>query len=312
MERLRRGWTLGEVSARTHISITVLKLLEEKRFENIGPEPTIKSLLQTYSSSMGEERPSHESSSARVTPNGESEGRKLRTRPYLRPILAAVLIAAIIGVSGVLYHNYRTRLNLSSKPTPKIMTENPANEPKIEQSNAEKSNTEENRALPDEERAVIAPEAPVNTEQAGPPSQEIGRGLYASPHAPTQAGGPKRSEGPPGPGLIPESIHEAHEPEMGLNPDAARNPTIDDNFSTNAPQQVETRANKNNLHVKPGSGPNGGESPPSQNSQEIAREVGNTVPQAFDKSRISPSIKVDRGPEGKIMPSRHLEQSASH
>lgn len=36
-ERLRRGWTLHEVSIRTHLSITVLKALEEGRFESMGP-----------------------------------------------------------------------------------------------------------------------------------------------------------------------------------------------------------------------------------------------------------------------------------
>ncbi len=48
-ERLRRGWTLHDVSIRTHLSITVLKALEEGRSERIGAPDIVKRLLRNYS-----------------------------------------------------------------------------------------------------------------------------------------------------------------------------------------------------------------------------------------------------------------------
>ena len=48
-ERLRRGWTLHDVSIRTHLSITVLKTLEEGRFESIGAPVIVEKLLRNYS-----------------------------------------------------------------------------------------------------------------------------------------------------------------------------------------------------------------------------------------------------------------------
>jgi cytoskeleton protein RodZ len=48
-ERLRRGWTLHDVSIRTHLSITVLKALEEGRFESIGAPVFVERHLRNYS-----------------------------------------------------------------------------------------------------------------------------------------------------------------------------------------------------------------------------------------------------------------------
>jgi cytoskeleton protein RodZ len=48
-ERLRRGWTLQDVSTRTHLSITILKALEGGRFESIGGPVIIDGLLRAYS-----------------------------------------------------------------------------------------------------------------------------------------------------------------------------------------------------------------------------------------------------------------------
>ena len=83
MERLRRGWTLEQISDLTRISITVLRLIEEKRFEKIGGKRTVEMLLRAYSNALGDKEPAFESFSANgasIEGGGRRSGRrKLRS-----------------------------------------------------------------------------------------------------------------------------------------------------------------------------------------------------------------------------------------
>lgn len=52
-ERLKRGWTLQELSTRLHVNITVLKTLEGEKFESIGPPAVTDGLLRAYAALLG-------------------------------------------------------------------------------------------------------------------------------------------------------------------------------------------------------------------------------------------------------------------
>ena len=52
-ERLRRGLTLHEASERSRINMSILKALEQRQFDNIGPPSVVRGLLMDYSFALG-------------------------------------------------------------------------------------------------------------------------------------------------------------------------------------------------------------------------------------------------------------------
>lgn len=61
-ERLRRGLTLREASEHSHISMSILRALEQGQFERIGPPTVVRGLLTDYRLALGiaEEAPKSE------------------------------------------------------------------------------------------------------------------------------------------------------------------------------------------------------------------------------------------------------------
>jgi cytoskeleton protein RodZ len=70
-ERLRRGLTLREASEHSHISVSILRALEQGQFERIGPPTVVRGLLTDYRLALGiaEEAPKGEL----LTPDREAE-----------------------------------------------------------------------------------------------------------------------------------------------------------------------------------------------------------------------------------------------
>lgn len=194
MERLRRGWTLQQVSDLTRISITVLKLLEEKNFEKIGRERSVEMLLRTYSNALEEEGP--------FKPFSESGDRKMdrrkpRSGTYLPFILATGLLIVIIAGVGLLYHE--TRIMSFYKPAPETRTENRLEQPKIEQSKVAPGAAEKTGASPGAERPIAGAaqkELPAESVKNEPVQNEVLPAPAAAPAPAQEASEPRTS--PPG------------------------------------------------------------------------------------------------------------------
>lgn len=109
-ERLRRGWTLQDVSIRTHFSITVLKALEGGRFESIGAPVIVEGLLRNYSTVLGIDAKSPGQEGANDVPGTETDhepapsgervgGRKLAVVAFLACCGLAVIFLGL-SLSG--------------------------------------------------------------------------------------------------------------------------------------------------------------------------------------------------------------------
>ncbi|HYA40924.1 MAG TPA: RodZ domain-containing protein [Syntrophobacteraceae bacterium] len=201
MERLRRGWTLQQASDLTRISITMLKMLEQKNFKRIGGQHTVEMLLRSYSNAFGQEGPCPGSAPAdRLQTDGRGpDGRKPQSGPYLRPLLAAGLIIAVIAGLGLVYYEYGTRLISFGKPTPEARIENRTGEPKIEQNAVVPGNTEKNTASPGEQPLAVGPTGPDNrpdqpkTEE-NPLGVSIEEGHASTPGEQSRAAGAVREQ----------------------------------------------------------------------------------------------------------------------
>jgi cytoskeletal protein RodZ len=157
MERLRRGWTLQQVSDLTRISITVLRLLEEKNFEKIGAQRLVEMLLRTYSNALEEEgqsfKPFSEKGPRLESGHRQIDGRKLRSGSYLPFIMATGLLIVLIAGAGLLYRE--TKIMSSCKPVPESRTDKGIEQPKIEQSNVAPGAAEKTGASPDTEGLIV-------------------------------------------------------------------------------------------------------------------------------------------------------------
>lgn len=157
IERLRRGWTLKQVSDLTRINVTILKLLEEKSFKKIGDDRTIETLLRTYSKVLGDVGPSPGSFSSAPP---KSSGRKrylLRYGSYLPPILAAGLIIAVIAGLGLLYNEFGNRSIASNIQIPEVRLEYRSDQSKTEESNVAPGDRKKNAASQDGEILFAGP-----------------------------------------------------------------------------------------------------------------------------------------------------------
>jgi len=165
MERLRRGWTLKQVSDLTRISITVLKLLEEQRFKRIGEQRTVEMLLRTYANAFGDEGLFSSSFPGGRPGRGalQRDSTKLRSGQYLLPILAASLIVAVIAGLGLFHYKYGTWLVSSEKPIPEARIENRTDRPETVENIVAPGAAEKN-TLAGGERLAVGPTGDENRE----------------------------------------------------------------------------------------------------------------------------------------------------
>ena len=158
MERLRRGWTLKQVSDLTRISITVLRLLEEKNFGKIGERHTVEMLLRTYSNGFEAQAPSPDPSmeGLRKDEAKRSWSRKLLSSSYFPPVLTVGLIVAIIAVLGLLHEKYGTWFASSDKPAVESRIENSAEGPKTVENSVAPVDTEKNSSRREQQVSTAA------------------------------------------------------------------------------------------------------------------------------------------------------------
>ncbi len=179
IERLRRGWTLKQVSDLTRISITVLKLLEEGSFGRIGEEPMIEMLLRTYSKALGDMEASPGSSSTMLSESGgrQAGSRKFRAGSYLLPVLASSLIIVVVAGLGLLYRDYRDlRLGRNDRSAPlssnilipEVRIDNRTDRSRIEKSDGAPGDKKKNEATQSGEPTVVSSAGTEN--QADKPS----------------------------------------------------------------------------------------------------------------------------------------------
>ncbi len=132
IERLRRGWTLKQVSDLTLISITVLKFIEAKKFEEIGEERTVEVLLRRYSDALGERtsfsQPFAEGNNGKI--DASLDLRKSKSNTHSSLFLIGLVLTLTVGL-GVLYHNYKALCGCSDKPIAGTGTENLTDESKV-------------------------------------------------------------------------------------------------------------------------------------------------------------------------------------
>lgn len=226
IERLRRGWTLKQVSDLTRISITVLKLLEEKEFARIGEKRTIEMLLRTYSNAFGEEELGSGSFFDGFGQTGARQpyGGKLRSSPYLPPILAAGLVMAIIAVLVVAHNRNAIKSIRPEGRSTDTTIEERMGEPKIEQNTAASGEMAKNAESPGEERpGAVARGTEDHAEESKVESGGIAVTSEEGNKSPTgeanQSAGilPEQQEAPP-----PESAVNNTQPSLPSTPDDAQ------------------------------------------------------------------------------------------
>jgi len=178
-ERLRQGWTLQDLSNRTHVSITVLKALEAGRFERIGTPVVIDSLLRTYSIVLGinAKTPGAEGgpqvSDTQIDPESLRRSKKVGSWKWAVIVFLACCGMAV-AVRALLMSGWKGEAGIQSQSTQTATSEKQAVE-------------SEGTAPPagiEESKQTEAPEQAVESERTAPPA-----GIEGSkqPEAPEKA-----------------------------------------------------------------------------------------------------------------------------